>query len=301
MTCYDLCLAWNWEHDADFVLLLDSAMQTQGLTLLQATPENLEQLQEALNAGQISFRNFIDRASEHDPRFAPLIQWVGEHQINWIDSLMHTSRCCNKAAMHYTLINAGLHTPHTIMLPSFEDEPILPAIDLQPLNGRFTIKPAHGGGGDGVIMDATSLNQVLIARREHMTDQYLIQSHIEPCQLDDWPAWFRILHCTGRSYPCWWDPRSHIYTPTTVSEEIRFGLAPLYDIVKTITRLSGLKLLSTEVALTADNLFVVIDYVNDQIDLRLQSKAMDGVPDYIVHDIARRLAGLIASEIQEKA
>jgi hypothetical protein len=65
--------------------------------------------------------------------------------------------------------------------------------------------------------------------------------------------------------------------------------------VATIARISELELLSTEIALTPEGLFVVVDYVNDQIDLRLQSKANDGVPDYIVHTIAERLADLVAS------
>jgi hypothetical protein len=59
--------------------------------------------------------------------------------------------------------------------------------------------------------------------------------------------------------------------------------------------LCGLELFSTEVTLTPDGLFVVVDYVNDQIDLRLQSKTPDGVPDDIVRDVAARLATLVAA------
>jgi len=33
-----------------------------------------------------------------------------------------------------------------------------------------------------------------------------------------------------------------------------------------------------------------VDYVNDPIDLRLQSRAVDGVPDFIVEDVAARIA-----------
>jgi hypothetical protein len=51
-------------------------------------------------------------------------------------------------------------------------------------------------------------------------------------------------------------------------------------------------LFSTEIAITSDGRFVIVDYVNDPIDLRLQSKASDGVPDDIVEDIAARLVGL---------
>jgi len=65
----------------------------------------------------------------------------------------------------------------------------------------------------------------------------------------------------------------------------------------TIANLSGLDLFSTEIAFTADNLFVVVDYVNDQPDLRMQSNAVDGVPNDIVNDIARRLCELVADHV----
>jgi hypothetical protein len=195
--------------------------------------------------------------------------------------------------MHYTLIQAGLHTPYTIILPSYNDQPGLPPVDLQPLGGRFTIKPAHGGGGEGVIMDAATFDDVLAARQQHPADHYLLQAHIDPVKLASSPAWFRVIYCTGKSYPCWWDPQTHIYRPVTANEETELDLTPLREMVQTIARLSGLEILSTEIALTASGAFVVIDYVNDQIDLRLQSKAPDCVPDFIVHDIAERVADFV--------
>jgi hypothetical protein len=52
-------------------------------------------------------------------------------------------------------------------------------------------------------------------------------------------------------------------------------------------------LFSTEITLTPDGRFVIVDYVNDPIDLRLQSKTFDGVPDDIVEDITERLAEFV--------
>jgi hypothetical protein len=52
-------------------------------------------------------------------------------------------------------------------------------------------------------------------------------------------------------------------------------------------------LFSTEITLTPDGRFVIVDYVNDPIDLRLQSKALDGVPNDIVLDITDRLAEFV--------
>jgi hypothetical protein len=60
-----------------------------------------------------------------------------------------------------------------------------------------------------------------------------------------------------------------------------------------LAHLSELDLFSTEISLTTDGRFVIVDYINDQIDLRLQSGAVDGVPDEIVKDVVERLVGLV--------
>lgn len=67
------------------------------------------------------------------------------------------------------------------------------------------------------------------------------------------------------------------------------GLDPLDEIAVAIAQLCELEMFSTEIAYTSDGLFVVVDYVNDQIDLRLQSSSAEGVPDFIVRSIAEQL------------
>lgn len=295
MTVYHLCLAWNWPPDADFVALFDAACRSRGLSPLQAVPGNIAHLVHLLDDGQLAFCVLFDRASDSDARFNALIQWAGEHAAYCINPPEHAQRTWDKAAMHTALIGAGLHTPYTIVLPPHAEQPTLPPVDLSPLGTRFTIKPAHGGGGEGVVMEATSWEQVLHARQEHPTDHYLLQAHVTPTTLDGSPAWFRVIYCAGQVYPCWWDTHTHVYTPVACAEENHYGLGRLREITATIACLSGLDLFSTEIALTAEGLYVVVDYVNDQIDLRLQSKAHDGVPDAIVHDIAERLADLTAA------
>jgi hypothetical protein len=196
--------------------------------------------------------------------------------------------------MHEVLIEAGLHTPYTIILPSYREQPALPTIDLSRLEDRFVIKPSRGGGGVGVVTGAASLAEVFDARREHPTDRYLLQREIVPAQFGHRVAWFRVLYCAGRAYPCWWDTETHVYTPVSDAEEAAFGLEPLRRVTATLAQVSGLDLFSTEISVTLEGMFVVVDYVNDQIDLRLQSKAVDGVPDEIVRDIVERLADLPA-------
>ena len=54
--------------------------------------------------------------------------------------------------MHLELISAGIHTPYTILLPPFIEQPVIPELDLMPLGHQFVIKPSHEGGGEGVIL-----------------------------------------------------------------------------------------------------------------------------------------------------
>ncbi len=295
MISYDLCIIWNWEHDADFVTLLEIACRWHGLSLLQITADNLGDMLQSLVNNLIAFRTFFDRASETDVRFVPVVQWSREHAVYRINPYEQASRTWDKASMHPAVIGAGLYTPYTIILPSYHEQPVLLPIDLSPLGDRFTIKPAHGGGGEGVIMEATSWSHVLVARQRYPADRYLLQAHIVPAQLGSRSAWYRVIYCAGRVYPCWWDTQTHIYTPVTLAEESRYRLAPLRHTTASLARICGLQLFSTEIALTPDGLFVVVDYANDQIDLRLQSKALDGVPDEIVRDIAERLVALVAA------
>ena len=295
ITNYDLCFAWNWELDADFAMFLDQACRTQGLSLLKITPENIVELSKTFLKRQMAFQVFLDRASDTDLRFMPIVQWAREYASYRINPYEKAIRTWDKTTMHLILIDAGLYAPYTIILPPYKEQSTLPPIDLSPLGKCFIIKPSHGGGGDGVLMEVTLWSQVLAARQEHPADKYLLQFHIVPTQLGTRAAWFRVLYCAGKVYPCWWDIQTHVYTPVTADEEAHYALRPLHDITATIARLCELDLFSTEISLTPEGRFVVVDYVNDQIDLRLQSKTPDGVPDEIVQNIAESLAGLVAT------
>lgn len=293
----DLCLAWNWEYDADFVGLLESACSSRGLSLLQATPATLPGILEAIDREDISFRAILDRASEADPRFLRLVEWASARQVRQINPHDKSVHAVNKASMHLEFITAGLHTPYTIILPPHEEAPQLGFLDLSPLGERFVAKPAHGGGGEGVIFEVSSVDQIRAARQAFVNDYYLLQAHIVPAELAGRRAWFRVLCCAGKVYLFWWDIARPVYLRVGEEEERVFGLGALAEIALTIARVCGLDIFSTEIALTSNGIFVVVDYVNNPIDLRLQSVAYDGVPDETVRDIAERLADLVPRPI----
>ncbi len=292
MSRYDLCLAWNWEYDADFVHLLEAACMARGVSLLQATPETLAEVLSGLESRRITFVTFFDRASESDPRFHPLVEWAGKSKAFHVNPRARTIWANDKAAMHLEFIEGGLDTPPTIILPSCTEQSDIPLMDLSLLGGSFAIKPACEGGGDGVILEAFTWEQVLTARQQFPHENYLLQAHVAPRTLAGRLAWFRVIYCDGAVYPCWWDPHTHIYARVMAEERARFGLRDLYEIPRRIVQICRLHLFSTEIALTEADRFLVVDYVNNPVDLRLQSKAADGVPDAIVENIARRLASM---------
>jgi hypothetical protein len=69
----------------------------------------------------------------------------------------------------------------------------------------------------------------------------------------------------------------------------------LRDITKRIASICKLDWFSTEIALADE--FVVVDYVNDEIDTRVRSQAVDGVPDEIMNSIARQLVSIAKANL----
>ncbi len=70
-------------------------------------------------------------------------------------------------------------------------------------------------------------------------------------------------------------------------------------IVEKIKNIININFFSTEIAIDRNNKFVVVDYVNEVCDMRLQSKHFDGVPDIIVENIARNLVLYIKEKINK--
>ena len=294
---FDLCLPWYWEYDIDFVQFVEHACHEQGLTLWQITPDNLLESITALYKGEKSFRILLDR-SQYDNRFEPVIRWAKRYNRKRINPAEVSAWSEDKATMHLELISAGLHTPYTILLPPFIERPVIPELDLMPLGHQFVIKPSHEGGGEGVILGAFSMDQILRARMQFPEQKYLIQATIMPRTIHGRPAWFRVFFANGKTYPCWWHPLSHVSSTVTQQDEHRYELSPLHKITERIASICKLEWFSTEIALTQKE-FVVVDYVNDGIDTRVQSKAVDGIPDEVMQSIAEQLVQIVKGETHD--
>lgn len=292
MNSYDLCLAWYWEYDVDFVRMVESACATRGVSLWQVTPESLLRTIRSLQAQEIKPAMLFDRAND-DLRFDPVRKWAQGNGVYYINPPDVAFKAEQKDEFHHLLVENCISVPRTIVLPPFLDHHLLDPLDLSPLGVPFVAKPAYAGGGTGVALNLSNWEQVLEARINVPNQRYLLQSHIETRMIDGRQSWFRVYYCDGRIYPCWWDTDTHITAPVTAYEEARHSLGKLREITRLIGRLSRLDIFSTEIALTPEGDFVAVDYVNDSIDLRAQSKAVDGVPDIVLWFIAYALVGLV--------
>jgi len=291
---YDLCLPWYWEYDDIFAGLVERACIENGISLWQIKPRSLLESITALYQGVTTFKTLLHRG-QGDPTFDPIPRWAREFGAKRINPEEVSAWSEDKATMHLELIHAGLHTPYTILLAPFIEQPVVSPIDLSPLGENFVIKPSNGGGGEGVIMGATSVDEILKARLQFPSMKYLAQAHVTPRIINNRPAWFRVFYANGETYPCWWDTDTHVYESLTVLDESQNGLGRLREITNRIASICKLDWFSTEIA-QADE-FLVVDYVNDQIDTRVKSQALDGVPDEIMESIAAQLVKIAKENV----
>jgi len=283
---YDLCLPWYWEYDDVFVGMVERACIEEGISLWQIKPNNLLESITALYKGVLTFKTLLHRG-QGEVLFDPIPRWAREFSVKRINPAEISAWSEDKATMHLEFINAGLHTPYTVLLAPFLEQPVLAEIDIAPLGENFVIKPSNGGGGEGVILGASTVDEILQARMEFPEQKYLIQAHVIPQIIEEKPAWFRVFYANGETYPCWWDTDTHIYTPVTAEEESQYHLDRLRGDTKRIASICQLDWFSTEIAIADE--FIVVDYVNDEIDTRVKSQALDGVPDEIMNSIAVQL------------
>jgi len=303
----DIAVAWNWDFDSEFLQCIDSAATARGLTTHFIDQHNLAETISRLHDDTLFFRIFLDRASDEDERFLPLANMIrrmarasGRPEtlriINPHD-LLH--RASDKATMHLEFLSHGIQVPYTIIISPYSQrkEVELSLSELALLGRPFIIKPANTTGERvGVVLGAESLKDVIETRQHHKNDKYLLQEKVVPVEFAHHRGWFRVFCAFGLVLPCWWNDETHVYEELTPKDEEGFRLQPLRPITTTIQQICGLDFFSTEIAMTPSEKFVVVDYVNEMCDMRLQSRHPDGVPDHVVLSIAEAFVDYALSQ-----
>lgn len=292
MKNFDLGIAYNWEYDVDFVSLVEEQLQANGLSTYVVHPNNVLAVRDDLLQKKLGFNAYLDRAWDVDEKFEDIGKLLQRRKTRLFNPYKNVLHAIDKASMHLEFITAGLNVPYSIIIPphSQEEDILLSVEDLAILGRPFIIKPCNTtGGGIGVVTGAESLKEVLNERIAYSHDKYLIQEKIYPNTINGKRTWFRCFWAFGKVITVLWDDQTHVYEVIDDDLKTKINIKKLNQITKTIFGLTKLDFFSTEVVLTGENKYMVIDYVNDQCDMRLKSKHSDGVPDEIVNQIITSL------------
>lgn len=278
-------LAFNWQYDAEFIHALDAACHQAGLRCYIVGPHNLQQTYLEVRNDERRFLWFLDRASDEDKHFLQLNELLQEKGAKFLNVHRHYLRANDKAEIHRELVAFGLKLPLTLVLPSQDREPEFNHAIIESFAKPFVIKPAKGGGGKGVVVNAMRAEDVINSRAKHRDQRFLIQQSIEPKLIGGRRAWFRVYYVCGETIVCWWDDRTHRYSLFLPGDAELVNVAELSRISRIIAAIAQLDFFSSEIALDLAGRYVLIDYVNTPCDMRLQSKHFNGVPDSIVQQI----------------
>ncbi len=295
---FDFAIAWNWEFDKDFVFQIHDFCLQRGLRPYFVQPFNLSETLELIREEKIKFKVFFDRVSDTDFRFSELTQLLQKQGTFFVDNPDRIKWIDDKVLIHMDLTFHKIPVPPTFIYYPHDEQSVL-INKIQQIGVPFVVKPAHSveTGGMGVLLDAFTVEDIYRWQSKYKNFIFLIQKQIIPCTMDEKPAWFRVFYILGKIVACWWNPKTHVYEAVTTTDVEKFNLKSLYTLAERIEELYKLGLFSTEMAIDNTGDFVVVDYINDQCDMRKKSKFADGVCDEIVDLIVSRLVENIKADV----
>lgn len=308
----DLCVGQREDGEA-FLGWLRDACALRALTCEVAHAGVVEELRRELCDGRLRIRVLLDLTAawgqDEDP-YVQLCYAVKDRGGRVIDDPDAAALADHKAATHHRLERAGLPVPPTVVLRRWMADRSLTAEERRVLGDAVVIKPARGWGWRGVVLDAPPERDAIARARDHdRGDDYLVQRQVTYTWLGDdegreRPAWWRVFYLFGEIVPCWWSPETSEYRHLSLREMSSHHLLPLARLVAEVARLTGMDFFSTEICLADEPApsgtpyqacgrpFFLIDYVNDQCDLRVQSRDRAAPPDAVVRHFAERFAEL---------
>jgi hypothetical protein len=309
----DLAFGQREEGREAFESWVAEACAARQLTFEVVHDGVVEQLCEDVQAGRARLGMLVDFTArwgiDGDPyvRLCYAVRDAGGRVVGDPDAAVLAE---NKAVMHHRLLDAGVPVPPSLVLRKWDEDRPLSEAERARLGERIVIKPSKGWGWKGVVLDgAPEKEDIARARDFDRSDDYLVQRQIGYARLlssagEALPAWWRVFYHFGEIIPCWWSPESSTYRMLEMSELCEHGLLPLARIAERIAAATGMDFFSTEICLADEEAgdgmefragghpFFVIDYVNDQCDMRAQSEHPTGPPDAVVRHLAERFAEL---------
>ncbi|HEX6938045.1 MAG TPA: hypothetical protein VF158_01440 [Longimicrobiales bacterium] len=299
------------EDEGEFCRWLREACAVRGLSCEVLHEAVVKDAWSAVRAGRLRIRTLLDLTAlwwhDEDPyvQLCYAVKDAGGRVIDDPDAAMMAD---HKAVAHHRLERAGIPVPPTVVLRRWEPDRELTPVERSLVGDRVVIKPARGWGWKGVVLGARGdLATVAKARDFDRTDDFLIQRQVAWTALRDddgtsRPGWWRVYYVFGEIIPCWWHPENGEYRQVSLRELWMHDLLPVARLAAEIARLTHMDFFSTEICLaderadrstpyqSAGRPFYVIDYVNDQCDVRCKSECPASPPDEVVRHLAERFA-----------
>lgn len=284
--------------DADdfFIHRIQQHCAEAGLTFFLVEPLWVQRFYEYYARNEVWARVLLNMHSEHhlpDDIYHRLVLLAHHKSTRVIDPPDLAQAAFDKARMHERLIAANLAVPYTVVVPESNAALFHLTPEQKDQLGRpFVVKPSHGYGRRGVVLDAMDESDITRSLSAWPNPAYLLQRKIIPKRFpkNDRPAYWRVFYCFGTIWIAWWNCFTDHYIQLNEAELEEFALGAIPDIVRKIASLTQMNFFSSEIAQVGSGEFILIDYVNDQCHMLSQSSDPKmGVPDAIVAAIAHRL------------
>jgi glutathione synthase/RimK-type ligase-like ATP-grasp enzyme len=292
METFDLGIAWDQELDNEFVEGLNNYSLKEGLRPYLLHGSNFYASLKDISEGNIHFRLFLNRASEDDPVFSGLPDFLKRKGITFINHPDNAKRSADKFQMHSMFVSYGLPVPKTVFLKSREERQVLEA-KIQHVCVPCVLKSAFGSCSDSTAVTIDSLDDALRLMGQDEDRSYVAQEQVSPVNLENKPAWFKVLYCFGEIIACRWHPVAKEYDALTLRQIYRLGLHEVWPITKKIRQACKLDFFSTDIAMKEKGKFLIVDYVNDRPDMRKKSKFKDALPDEIVDKVINSIVSFV--------
>ena len=299
METFDLGIAWGREQDNDFVEGLNNYAIKEGLRPYLLHGYNFFSSLKNITENKLIFRFFFDRSSDDNSIFGHLADFLKGKDVIFINHPDNAKKSTDKFRMHLRFNSHDMPVPKTVLVDPQEDRKTL-ELKIKYISKPFVLKPADGSCRNGEIADVHSLDDVIKLKEQYKDARYIAQEKILPKNLENKPACFRIFYSYGNIAFCWWHPVTHTYDILSLEEACALGVYNIRYLTKKINQICKLDFFSTEMVMKNDGELVIVDYVNDQPDMRKKSKFNDGVPDEIVNKAIKNIVSFVKTKTKNK-
>jgi len=299
METFELGIAWDSEFDNEFVNDLNDRALKEGIKPYLIHAYNFFSSLKDITEDELSFHCFFDRSSDDSSTFGGLADFLKKKDIHFINHPDNVKNSIDKSKIHSMFVSYGLPVPKTVFIKSQEEKQVL-EVKIQHVSVPCVLKPAFGSYSDGTVLTISSLDDALRLIGQEEDKSYFVQEQVSPINLENKPAWFKVLYCFGEIIPCRWHPVTREYGILSLRQIYRLGLHEIWPITKKIKQACKLDFFSTDIAMKEKGKFLVVDYVNDRPDMRKKSKFKDALPDEIVDKVIGKIIAFVKQK-QEKA